>query len=115
MYYLSYVDRLELLNLCSLETRRIKNDLIMCFKFLKNLVDVNVNDFFILSGVTHTRENSLKLKKSCVVNVNSSRLFHNRVINIWNALPDDIVCCATVKCFKERLAQFDLSSFTKLF
>ena len=74
MYYRSYVDRLELLNLCSLEMRRIKNDLIMCFKFLKNLVDVNMNDFFILSGVTHTRGNPLKLKKSCVANVSSSSL-----------------------------------------
>ena len=115
MYYLSYVDRLELLNLCSLEIRRIKNDLIMCSKVLKSLVDVNVVDFFILSGVTLTRGNSLKLKKSCVANVSSSSLFHNRVINIWNALPDDIVCRATVKCFKERLAHFDPSSFTKLY
>ena len=59
MFYQSYADRLELLNLCSFEMRRIKNDLIMCFKFLKNLVDENVNHFFILSGVTHTKGNSL--------------------------------------------------------
>ena len=87
----------------------------MCFKFLKSLVDLNVDDFFILSGVTHTRGNSLELNESCVANVSSSSLFHNRIINKWNELPDDIVCCVTVTTFKERLAQFDLNySFTNL-
>ena len=51
---LSYSDRLAVLNLPSLELRRLRNDLIWCYKILFGVVDVPVDDFFKLSLVKHT-------------------------------------------------------------
>jgi len=33
-------------------------------------------------------------------------LFHNRVINLWNALPDYIVTAMSVSCFKRYLLNY---------
>ena len=42
----SYSERLRLLNLYSLETRRLRADLMLCFKMLKGFVDVDASEFF---------------------------------------------------------------------
>ena len=42
----SYSERLRLLNLDSLEMRRLRADLVLCFTMLKGLVDVDASDFF---------------------------------------------------------------------
>ena len=43
---LSYAERLNRLNLSSLELRRLHNDLIWCYKILFGLVDIDPTDFF---------------------------------------------------------------------
>jgi len=50
-----YSDRLAALNLPSLELRRLRIDLIWCYKILFGVVDMPVNDFFEFSLVKHTR------------------------------------------------------------
>ena len=57
-----YEDRLKYLYLTTLETRRIRGDLIEVFKITKNLEDTNRDLFFKLSG-TGLRGHSLKLFK----------------------------------------------------
>ena len=47
----SYEERLKLFNLTTLETRRIRGDLIEVFKILKRYEDVNAQTFFELSQV----------------------------------------------------------------
>ena len=44
--YIDYNDRLQKLNLESLESRRIKNDLILMYKIVNNLVDMDFSNFF---------------------------------------------------------------------
>ena len=44
---MSYRDRLAVLDIELLELRRIKSDLIMCFKILNNLTCLDVNNYFI--------------------------------------------------------------------
>jgi len=56
-----YSDRLKLLDLESLELRRLYADLIICYKIVFGLVNLHMHDFFALSTVTHTRGNSYKL------------------------------------------------------
>ena len=41
----SYSQRLRLLNLDSLEMRRLRADLMLCFKMLKEFVDVDASEF----------------------------------------------------------------------
>ena len=43
-----YSDRLVKLNLESLEVRRIKRDLILLYKILHNLIDIDFNSFFFI-------------------------------------------------------------------
>jgi ribonuclease P/MRP protein subunit RPP40 len=103
----------RLINLCvdSLQCRRIKADLVFCYKILHNLVDVNSNELFTLSQNTHLRGNKFKLVKPKSVSVRDSNFFVNRVVNIWNSLPDSIVTAESVYSFKRRLNSFDFSNF----
>jgi len=41
MYRFSYEDRLQQLNLDSLESRHIKTDLLLCFKIMYGCVDID--------------------------------------------------------------------------
>jgi len=45
--------RLKRLNLTTLELRRLHIDLVWCYKIVFGLVDVNIDDFFALSPVSH--------------------------------------------------------------
>jgi len=55
--------RLARLSLDSLYCRRVKSDLIMCYKVLHNMVSIDCNALFQRSQVFHTRGNNMKLSK----------------------------------------------------
>jgi len=71
------------LNLQSLELRRLQYDLNWCYKILFGLVCLNSDEFFKLSA-TNTRGHPYKLYKQR--SYHSARLyfFSERKINIWN-------------------------------
>ena len=59
---LSYSDRLLACNLPSLELRRLRNDLILCYKIVHHLIAINFFDFFQLDVNSHgTRGHTYKL------------------------------------------------------
>ena len=62
-----YNERLQYLNLDSLQCRRVKADLIMCYKILLGLVDLEASRFFTRSLYPTTRGNLFKLAKLPVV------------------------------------------------
>lgn len=107
----TYRERLINLRVDSLQCRRIKADILFCYKLLHNLVDVNSNEFLTLSQNTHLRGNKFKLVKHKPASARDANFFVNRVVNIWNSLPDSIVTAESVSCFKHRLNNFDLSNF----
>ena len=81
----TYQERLNRLNLVSLELRRLHMDLIMCYKIVIGLVNVQslqCINFLQLSPSPHTRGHAYKLYKqrSCGITY-----FGNRVINVWNS------------------------------
>jgi len=51
----SYDGRRKLLELDTLELRRLKFDLVMCYKIVFGLVKLNFSEFFVLAPVTVTR------------------------------------------------------------
>ena len=59
---LSYYDRLKKFGLTTLETRRLRGDLIEVYKLFKGYDDVDFNVFFKLSS-THLRGHELKIYK----------------------------------------------------
>ena len=86
----SYEARLKYLDLQSFELRRLAVvvDLIWCYTIVFGLVDVDVNDFFVLSSASHTRGHVYKLYKPYSSGIRSS-FFSERIINVWNSLPAD--------------------------
>ena len=112
LYHTSYLERLNVLALDSLEARRIYFDLIMVYKILYGLVDMNRNDYFTFAS-SRTRGHSMKL---CV---NYSRIncrkyfFSNRVINIWNSLPENIVTSVSLFVFKKKIYAHDIACFCR--
>ena len=101
----SYEDRLIKLNLTTLETRRLRGDLIEVFKMYKGFDNVNMHDYFTLS-VNNLRGNSCKLFKPRINTDVGKFSFANRVINEWNLLSDDILSCCTVDKFKNKLDHY---------
>jgi len=58
------------------------------------------------SSISQTRGNSLKLNKRHFASTHDAALFHNRIINLWNALSDYIVTARSVSCFKRYLLNY---------
>jgi len=88
---LSYADRLASLKLESLEVRRLRHDLILTYKILFGLTDMNYSDFFTFADRTHsTRSHVYKLLPShCRVDVRKC-FFAERVLKPWNNFPAEL-------------------------
>ena len=69
-----------------------------------------MSDFFSFDNVGLTRGHSNKLvKQHSRVNARAN-FFANRVINVWNSLPE-IVSAPTLHAFRGRLSNLDLSVY----
>jgi len=74
----------EILNIESLEVRRIKRDLVMCYKIVNNLIDLQCERFFKFLSIS-TRGHSFKIVKPPLVKNNLAlNLFQYRVVEYWN-------------------------------
>jgi len=105
----SYDERLKLLNIHSLQYRRIWFDIIMCYKIVFGLVCIDRDEFFQLRLST-TRGHPYKLYKhfsSCSVR---SSFFSERVTDLWNSLPADRISFTSLSAFKNSLKTVDLLS-----
>ena len=74
------------------------------------IVDIDVNEFFVLSSVPHTRGHVYKLYKAYSSGICSS--FCERVINVWNSLPAD-VDFSSVNTFKRGIECVDFTQFLR--
>ena len=96
---LPYESRLISLRLHSLQFRRIRTDLIELFKALKGHSGLNFDAIF--SYAPTTRGHSLTLARPGVAKLNCFYYaFANRVVPIWNSLPESAVKCDTINEFK---------------
>ncbi len=111
-YELAYTDHLASLNLVSLEYRRLVFDLVMVYKILYGLVDIDSSQFFMLSTGS-TRGHSMKLYKRRFHHDFAKFFFANRVVDIWNFLPDVLVSQPSLSLFKTALNSVDLSRFLR--
>lgn len=99
---LSYEQRLDALDMYSLEMRRQRGQLIQVFKMLHNLDNVEFEKFFTLSN-NATRNNGFKLEKRRYYTSASERFFSYSIINTWNSLPPEVVTSTSMTIFKKRL------------
>ena len=112
----SYSDRLSKLNINSLEYRRLEFDLILMFKICHNLCDLNFYEFFKLHKSRYNlRQHSLTVESLFHPKHELYRyFFFNRIVKIWNNLPESIISAETLPIFKRRLHKFDLHNIANL-
>jgi len=108
-----YSERLKLLSTDSLEVRRLRFDLTLCFRLLHGLCDFDFNRFFEIRGSSQTRGHSLKLVVQPALRDCRKFFFANRVVKVWNALPENLVTATTLYIFKRNLKTIDLSKFVR--
>ena len=102
--HLPYSDRLRYLGLPSLEYRRIRTDVIQLYKIVNN-IDRSERSLFDISSDHRTRGHSLRIKKQhCRLNIRQQS-FTQRVVNIWNSLPESVVNATSVNSFKNQLIE----------
>jgi len=111
---LDYPTRLISLEQCSLEKRRIVHDLILMYKFIFRLVDVQMSNFFTLrNDAVLTRGNAYKvLLNANRVNVRR-HFFTERIAPVWNSLPPAVVDFRSLPLFKKTINAAHVNLFTR--
>jgi len=80
---LHYSERLKVLDIESLEKRRLKSDLSMYYKIIFQMVDLPVEAFFCFrNGIT--RNNGLCIYSKSFRSNAERYYFRNRCVNSWN-------------------------------
>ena len=108
---LSYEQRLQQLELTTLEVRRIRGDLIEVYKIINNLSNIDPRLLFKFTSEVNphdTRGHNFKIwPRQAPVNqtLTTHRLhsFSFRVRNIWNHLPKEVVNSETLNQLKNLL------------
>lgn len=98
---LTYGQRMELLGLQYLEDRRMKSDLVLFFKKIKEKTVINIQGSY--SIVNSERGHSFKLYKYYCRTDKRKLFWVNRIVNDWNHLNEDIVNSTSISSFKEKL------------
>ena len=112
---LDYTTRLNLLGLSSLEKRRIIHDLVLAYKIIFGLIDVQSSKYFSLRTTvsTVTRGNQYKVVvNNCRVNTRKY-YFSERIGPVWNSLPPSVVNFSNLSTFKRTVNNVKLELFTR--
>lgn len=99
---LPYEDRLRRLKLPTLTYRRYRGDVIHVYKYLHNTYDSPANKMFQRSD-SQTRGHSLKLFKPRCRTQSRRAFFSQRVVDLWNSLPESVVNAKTLNSLKNQI------------
>ena len=91
LYIMDYSDRLTILNLPSLQYRRIRGDMITVYKFIHNMFAIDSSDFFTPATTYHQRT---YFKPSATTRLRSDFL-SSRAVDNWNKLPNYVNASST--------------------
>ena len=106
LQHLPYSDRLRACGLTTLNFRRIRGDIIETYKILSGKYDADVVPFMNNACTFRTRGNDMRLQKVRFKYDLRKYCFTNRVVNIWNSLPNWVVTADSTNIFKTRLDTF---------
>ena len=99
---LSYEERLQSLNLFSLEKRRLRGDMISIYKYSNGDPSI-VNRLFSKREFKMTRGHSLKLEEKRFNRKLRRGFFTVRAVRMWNSLPQAVVSAGSIDGFKKLL------------
>lgn len=103
-----YETRLSILKLPTLETRRVRGDMILTYKILHR-TDSTLQGLFELREDTRLRGHSLTIRREEFRTPQRQYYFSVRVFHQWNSLPDSLVSCDSVGSFKRGYDFFMLN------
>jgi len=95
--HLPYEERLEKLNLYSLFCRRQRGYMTETYKILNRYYDIDPSILSFHSFKLFKERSRLPIRYN---------IFSNRIVNLWNSLPDFIVSAPIVATFKQRLDNY---------
>ena len=108
---IAYSERLKILNLQSLEHRRLQFDLVTCFKIVHTHLCLEAKDFFTFSPNNRSRGHPYRLIVPLVKSNIKKHFFSCRVVHPWNTLPSTLVTNPNIIHFKSQLKQINLNKF----
>ncbi|GAB0187541.1 hypothetical protein GRJ2_001219400 [Grus japonensis] len=101
--HLSCENRLRELGLFSLEKRRLQDDLLEAFQYLKGAYRKEREGLFVRECSDRTRGNGFKMKEGRFRFNIRKKFFTVRVVRHWNRLPREVVDAPFLEVFKARL------------
>ena len=102
----SYIERLNYLSLPTLRYRRSRGDMILVYKIITGIIAPNTACSFIKVTNSITRGNCFKLYQGQVHYDLNKYNFNNRVVPLWNSLPNYVVNACSVKSFEIKFDIF---------
>ena len=110
---LSYTDRLKILEVETLERRRLIYDLCTCFKIVHSYSDtcLDINRTNCAGLPIHTRGHNFKLDKELCHTYIRKFFFCNRICDVWNSLAADAANPTSVVSFKKHVCVVNLDRF----
>ncbi len=103
LHHLPFIQRLQRLNLCPLERRRRRADLILAYGIFHGRYDLLHDLFFTLPSCSHLRGHDLKLRHRFFHLARRKAAFYVRIVEPWNNLPHFVTNSPSVVVFKNRL------------
>ena len=74
-------------------------------------MDVGLTRFVRITARQKIRRNRYKLAKFKITMTRDANFYSDRIVDIWNDLPDSIVMASTVSLFKCYLRNFEFSAY----
>ena len=84
----------------------MRGDLLTVFKMFKGFTSLKPDDYFTIDRSSITRNNGFKIIGNHFITNEAKYFFLNRVVNIWNGLPSNVVNSSTIETFKNRLGKY---------
>ncbi|MEL7308748.1 MAG: reverse transcriptase family protein, partial [Pseudomonadota bacterium] len=105
---LTYRDRLKVLNLLSLQARRLRSQLLYVFKMRCDSSGINLTDLFTYAKIENrpTRGHAAKISLKNARNNYRLHFFTVSIIDAWNKLPESAVSASSVAHFKKELSSY---------
>ncbi len=100
----TYKERLERLDLTTLERRRERGDLIVMYRLQEGLENLDREDL-VVHDDGGTRGNSKKVKKLSYRGDVKKYSFPHRSVTTWNWLDEEIVCAKSIQEIKDKLGK----------
>ncbi len=102
----SYEKRLKALDIPSLTYRRLRGDMLEIYKMTSGDYDQEALPELAFMKDSSTRGHSKKLFHRRSTNAVRKNFFTNRIVPIWNSLPEHVISAPNKNTFKNRLDKF---------